>query len=518
MIKPSKSFAGILGGCWIALASGSAAGPNSSAPPWVDEQMASIRSARPILIVTTDIGGDPDDQQSMRRLLLYANEFDIRGLIASASGTPGELEHATTSPGLIHEIIDDYARVQSNLRGHDSAYPPADALRAIVASGSPERAVSDIGEEGSTEGSRLIVRTVEQADGPVNIAIWGGARDVAQALYDARAARPAAGLKRFVSKLRIHAIGDQDGRGGSRDGKRVDVPATGGWIRDNFPSVLYIETGTPATDRYSAVFRGMYQNDSTSGGNAPKPLVKPGVEALNNEKWVRENVNAGHGPLGAGYPLVRQNPRSPRNTIGVKEGDTPSWFYFLPLGLSDPDQPAWGGWGGRFRLDEGGDYFLDGEDIHWSDAADAAVRRKWTVARWRAAYQNDFAARMDWCVENRDGANHPPSLRVCRSGTLARVRLTADPGERLRIPAEGYDPDGDALSFGCWIYAEVTGANRKDLVIGNASKPPFEIDVKREAAGRQYHLIVEVSDAGVPSLTRYRRIIIDVAEDESVEK
>lgn len=37
------------------------------------------------LIVLTDIGADPDDTQSMCRLLLYSNEIDIEGIIASTS-------------------------------------------------------------------------------------------------------------------------------------------------------------------------------------------------------------------------------------------------------------------------------------------------------------------------------------------------------------------------------------------------------------------------------------------------
>ncbi len=53
---------------------------------------AAEKSDKPRLLVLTDIGGDPDDQQSMIRLMLYANEFEIEGLIASASGTPGELK------------------------------------------------------------------------------------------------------------------------------------------------------------------------------------------------------------------------------------------------------------------------------------------------------------------------------------------------------------------------------------------------------------------------------------------
>ena len=51
---------------------------------------------RPRLAVLTDIGGDPDDQQSMVRLMVYANEFEIEALVASAAGTPGELKESIT--------------------------------------------------------------------------------------------------------------------------------------------------------------------------------------------------------------------------------------------------------------------------------------------------------------------------------------------------------------------------------------------------------------------------------------
>ncbi len=78
---------------------------------------------KPILLVTTDIGGDPDDQQSLTRLLMYSNEFDIRGLIASASGTRGELGVDTVKDQLIHEYIHAYAKVYSNLVQHAYGYP-----------------------------------------------------------------------------------------------------------------------------------------------------------------------------------------------------------------------------------------------------------------------------------------------------------------------------------------------------------------------------------------------------------
>src|SRR4051812_19969565 len=75
---------------------------------------------RPPLCVLTDIGGDPDDQQSMVRLMVYANEFEMDGLIASAAGTPGELKQAVTRPDLIRDTVAAYGKVRENLARHAS--------------------------------------------------------------------------------------------------------------------------------------------------------------------------------------------------------------------------------------------------------------------------------------------------------------------------------------------------------------------------------------------------------------
>src|SRR5690606_813425 len=128
---------------------------------------------RPRLIVLTDIGGDPDDRQSMIRLLHYANEFEIEGLIASAAGTPGELDEAVVKPELIEELVDAYGQIRDNLALHDPDYPTAEALRARIRSGNPHRGREHVGPEGDTDGSRLIIEVVDRpAEGPVNIAIW----------------------------------------------------------------------------------------------------------------------------------------------------------------------------------------------------------------------------------------------------------------------------------------------------------------------------------------------------------
>ena len=40
---------------------------------------------KPRVIVISDIGNEPDDQMSLVRLLLYSNELEIEGLIATTS-------------------------------------------------------------------------------------------------------------------------------------------------------------------------------------------------------------------------------------------------------------------------------------------------------------------------------------------------------------------------------------------------------------------------------------------------
>src|ERR1051325_752749 len=65
---------------------------------------------KPRLLVLTDVGADPDDQQSLVRLMLYANEFDIEGLIATSAGTTGAEKDHATHPDLIREIVEAYGQ------------------------------------------------------------------------------------------------------------------------------------------------------------------------------------------------------------------------------------------------------------------------------------------------------------------------------------------------------------------------------------------------------------------------
>lgn len=52
---------------------------------------------------------------------------------------------------------------------------------------------------------------------------------------------------------------------------------------------------------------------------------------------VQSNIRRNHGPLGALYPPNTWTEPNPYGAI--KEGETPSSFYFLPSGISDPAHP-----------------------------------------------------------------------------------------------------------------------------------------------------------------------------------
>jgi hypothetical protein len=449
--------------------------PKEAKPPPGAPPAAEQASAKPRLLVLTDIGGDPDDQQSMIRLMTYANEFEIEGLIASAAGIPGELKEDATHPDLIREIVEAYGKVRPNLLLHRQDYPAAGSLLDRVKSGNPRRGVKNIGAGHDTEGSRWIIKAVDRDDPrPLNVTIWGGPTDLAQALWWARHDRTAEELKRFVGKLRVHAIGHQDD--------------TGPWIVEQFPDLFYVlSKAQEKHDMREGAYRGMYLG---------------GDESLTSRAWVDAHVRKERGPLGALYPTKTWTAPNPHGCL--KEGDTPSWLYFLPTGLGDPAHPDWGGWGGRFRP-AGGGLFRDAADTV-GKVADARA----TVWRWRPAFQADFAARMAWCVKPARGANHPPLAVLNGDKGVGVAELKAWPGEVVKLSAAGSsDPDGDRLSFHWFVYPEA-GTYARDVPLSDATAETTALTVPADASEKTIHVVLEVTDGGEPALTRYRRVVIRV--------
>ncbi len=325
---------------------------------------AAAYAERPRLAILTDIGGDPDDQQSLVRLLVYANEFEIEALIASASGTRGELKDAVTRSDLILQTIEAYGQVLPNLKRHAEGWPDAKALAAVVRSGNPNRGREYIGAEHDTEGSRWLVEQIDSGthQRPLNIAIWGGQTDFAQALWRVKQDRSSSKFGEFVNKFRVYDINDQDG--------------IAQWMQSQFAGMHYILAKAPNdSDKRLGTYRGMYLTGD--------------IETTTSD-WIEKNVTS-QGPLGARYPMKTWTAPNPHQCM--KEGDTPSWFFFLPVGGNDPTDPTKPGWGGQFSRHVDGWF----RDLTATDSFDPRV----TVSRWRADFQSDFARRIAWCVQQK---------------------------------------------------------------------------------------------------------------------
>lgn len=449
-------------------------------------------NTKPRVFVLTDIENEPDDAMSLVRFLTYANQWDVEGLVATTSI---HLKNKTAA-WRIREIVEAYGQVRDNLEQHEPGYPDAGHLLSIIKEGLPLYGMEGVGEDKDSAGSELLIRAVDLDDPrPLWVLVWGGTSVLAQALWRIQATRTAAELERFVSRLRVYAISDQDD--------------TGPWLRKTFPDLFYITS--------PGFFYGGSYHFATwsgiSGDHFHGRFVGADYSIVDNP-WLDEHIRS-KGPLGAQYPQGKF----------LMEGDTPTFLFLINNGLGNPEHPNWGSWGGRYEFytPPTQKSFLEPETRpFWSDAADEVLgvdgnwhtSNKATIWRWRSAFQHDFAARMDWTIKSYAEANHPPVPKLGHPDVL-----TAKQGERVHLSAEGsFDPDGDALSYHWFYYGEAgtfTTAQARTgnpITIEDADKQQawFIVPTERVLRTGTIHIILAVTDNGTPALTRYRRVIVNV--------
>lgn len=449
---------------------------------------AASGSEKPRMIVTSD--GEIDDQCSLVRFLLYANEWDVEGIVTSSSQYHS---HGHNWPGddWIEPYLDAYEQVYPNLVKHDADFPTPSYLRDRTVLGN----VKSEGEmEELTAGSQLIARVLldDTDDRPVWLQAWGGTNTIARALKSIEDEHPER-MAEVAAKLRFFFIWEQDSTY-----QDYILPHWGRYqiltiISDQFEAIAY---------RWKQV--------------QPKAMQKYFVGS-----WMQTHVLKQHGPLCSLYKAME-------NGDFRSEGDSPAFLHLIVTGLRNAESPNWGGWGGRYvrvrentwldpvpvryyRHPEGRWYGSTGwgrNSLREGTTTTEEQRREYfkPMWRWTAALQNDFAARADWCVESYEDANHPPIVALNHVSDL-KFR----PGKSVRLSAVGTtDPDGDVLKYRWWQYREA-GTYDGAIEIRIAGKRDVSFSVPDDAGkGQTLHIVCEVTDSGTPQLTRYRRVVVEI--------
>ena len=384
------------------------------------------------VMVLTDIENEPDDAQSTVRFLTYVNHWDVEGLVATTSVH----QKKKIAAWRIREIITAYGKVRENLLLHEAGYPDTNYLKEIVKESYPDFGMGAVGKGKDSEGSEWVIKSLEkQDDRPLWVLVWGGPNCLAQALWKLKETKSVKELQRLVSKLRVYTISDQDD--------------SGPWIRKTFPNLFYI--CSPGTND-----KGAYHYATWTGisGDRFHGRFSGGNFSIVDNPWLDQNIRKGHGPLGAEHPFTKY----------LMEGDTPTFLYLINNGLGSPEHPNYGSWGGRYELytPKTEKWFYEPETRPiWTNTEDEVMgidsayqtSNKATIWRWRQAYQNDFAARIDWSIKAYADANHPPVAKLTHANELTvsasdTVRLNASPSS---------DPDQQQLSFE-WIYYREVGS------------------------------------------------------------
>lgn len=441
---------------------------------------------KPRVIVTTD--GEIDDECSIVRFLLYANEFDIEGIITSSSQYHWQ-GHKWAGDDWLKPYLEAYAKVYPNLILHDKHYPKPEYLNTISVLGN----VSAEGEmESITAGSELIVKALLKDDPrPIWLQAWGGINTIARALKTIEEKHPEK-MPEVARKLRLYLIWEQD--------NTYQSYIRPHWGKFNIETII--------SDQFVTYFYTW------------KKFLPETAKAYLVGDWMKPHILENHGPL---CSLYKAHP----NGEFRSEGDSPAFLHTIPNGLRSTESPDFGGWGGRFvkiRENTWLDPVLEPnytypEGRWWTNNAWGRQRMKKEIendsalqaylkptSQWIPAIQNDFAARADWCVKPFNEANHPPKVSLKMPLNLKvkrkqKVELDASPTT---------DPDGDKLFFNWYAYADAS-TYKGQLRIEQPDQKKTKLIVPADAKkGDTIHLIYEVKDDRIPQLTRYQRVVLTI--------
>ena len=530
--------------------------------------VAAAQQGKPRVVITAD--PELDDNNTLVRAILYSSDFQIEGLVYASSTFHWKGDGKGTTqyiPGreytrlglcpctswrwasdehFIDDVVDAYAKVYANLRVHNPNYPSPAELKMKIKWG-------NVAFEGDyskdTEGSNLIKSLLlDDRPGPLYVTAQGGQSTIARALksiHDQYAKTPQweAIRDKVSQKLIIIPSGDQDG-------------TYARYIHPNWPEVTerqlstmdfgyFVRHGLPPENQVYISAAWTQENILSRGPLGALYRVwgdgKQMVKGDRTDYFGLSDYTTGQ-LKNMGY-MVWMPPQKRGSFLG--EGDTPTFLNLLDNGLRAYENSRWSGWGGVSRSSKVPAIGLGGAQIIPANPDDAGIaiglaaagstanQTSRTVAataipaagnpgdsglqqisaanaaanaRFFAAAQNDFAARLKWSVTPKfSDANHEPTARI--KGPL---EVSAQPGATVYLEAKVSDVDHNAVKV-FWWQDSTAGTYPNDLRFSDREALRTTVLVPNDAQpGETIHVILEATDNGSPPLTRYQRVILRI--------
>ena len=465
----------------------------------------------------------------------------------------------------IDEIVDTYAKAYPNLKVHDRDYPAPAHLKSKIKWGNVE---FDSDYSKDTDGSNLIKSLLlDDQPGPLYVTAQGGQSTIARALksiYEQYANTPQwEAIRDKVSlKLVIIPFGDQDGTYARYI--RPNWPEVTEWqlaminygygIRNGLApeNQVYI---SPSWTKENILSRGSLGAIYRVWGDGKQMAKGDRTDYFGLSGATADQLRE------MGY-MVWTPPQEKGSFIS--EGDTPTFLNLLANGLRAYENGYWGGWGGVRRQGNAPAYGRGGVPVQPTSPTDPGTapglapagstanapkppdavttssgtsvvgantaagrnpgagrggpqaggrggqpnspRTAAVNARFFAASQDDFAARLKWSVTAKfSDANHAPKV-----GVKGPLDVGARAGSTVRLEAIASDPDRNTVKVNWWQYNDA-GTYPGDVTFSDPVALTTTFRVPDDAKiGETIHVILEATDNGAPPLTRYQRVIVRV--------